>query len=380
MNQDQNNLSSDNQSIQNNESFNQGIDDKQKSANIFDDKRVYKRLKTSLILFCIILLISLSEVVSLIIDHSSWGTLIIILLMILLAPLFFISLGFFFSASYAIKKQKKSGIKIPENVKKTLNTNKIMIPLIVLVLVGGFLSKNIGKNVFINIALNKHLHSTNYKVLKKCSNFNEGGDDYLEVIVGLDNYEYPIYTKFDWNDDSYKDNYDILKRADSYNYQSYVKSMFDNKALSMLILDEGSDDDEDYSESVKWFELKILLTKDYLEDEDVLKNKVKEIYNKYSLEFSDYLISISLYFTDNIKSELKQDYYVVISEYGCHYGYTYDGYIMKDKSYLTIPMRFIFNNLEYYSVDETINNGIGSWYSNLEELEELRGTDIITEY
>jgi len=338
MNQEQNNL-------------NQG-------NNIKTTKKIRKTYITSeisLVLYCFVLWLSLSTMYQYNVNDS--GTVILNFIPLIFfswIPLL-ISLILSFFASNSIKKYQKEGIVIPENLKTIGKINKFQLPLIILVFVLGFSLKNAGDNILINKKLNE-LYDANYKILKKCSTANEGGDNYKEVIIELENFEYPIYTKFDWAYDDYKDNYEILKRTDRLNYQSYIKSIFDNKAISLMNLDEH------YTDSTKSFELNILLTNDYLKDEVVLKNKIKEIYNKYVTQFPDYLIFISLYFTENINDELKQEYYMVIG-YGCH-----NGYNMKDDSSITTPMTITFNNLEYYTIDETIDNDIDFWHYEQERL------------
>jgi len=338
MNQEQNNL-------------NQG-------NNIKTTKKIRKTYITSeisLVLYCFVLWLSLSTMYQYNVNDS--GTVILNFIPLIFfswIPLL-ISLILSFFASNSIKKYQKEGIVIPENLKTIGKINKFQLPLIILVFVLGFSLKNAGENILINKKLNE-LYDANYKILKKCSTANEGGDNYKEVIIELENFEYPIYTKFDWAYDDYKDNYEILKRTDRLNYQSYIKSIFDNKAISLMNLDEH------YTDSTKSFELNILLTNDYLKDEVVLKNKIKEIYNKYVTQFPDYLIFISLYFKKNINNELKQEYYMVIG-YGCH-----NGYNMKDDSSITTPMTITFNNLEYYTIDETIDNDIDFWHYEQERL------------
>jgi len=338
--------------------MNQEQNNLNKCNNIKTTKKIRKTYITSeisLVLYCFVLWLSLSTMYQYNVNDS--GTVILNFIPLIFfswIPLL-ISLILSFFASNSIKKYQKEGIVIPENLKTIGKINKFQLPLIILVFVLGFSLKNAGDNILINKKLNE-LYDANYKILKKCSTANEGGDNYKEVIIELENFEYPIYTKFDWAYDDYKDNYEILKRTDRLNYQSYIKSIFDNKAISLMNLDEH------YTDSTKSFELNILLTNDYLKDEVVLKNKIKEIYNKYVTQFPDYLIFISLYFTENINDELKQEYYMVIG-YGCH-----NGYNMKDDSSITTPMTITFNNLEYYTIDETIDNDIDFWHYEQERL------------
>ena len=367
MNQEQNNLNQDNLHIKNNneinsnqilnnQNFNQGIDTKTTKKI----RKIYIISVISLVIYCIVLLMSLYSMYQYYVHDSGTVILIFVALLFLTWLPLLISLLLSFSASCFIKKYQKKGIVIPKNLKTICNINKFQIPLIILVFVLGFSLKNAGNNILINQKLNE-LYDTNYKILKKCSNVNEGGDNYDEVIIELENFEYPIYTIFDWAYDDYKDNYENLKRADRLNYQSYIKSIFDDKAISLLKLEEEYDDY--YDEIIKYFTLNILLTSDYLKDEGILKTKIKEIYNKYVNQFPDYLISIDLYFTENTNDVLKQDYYMIMYGYGCH-----DGYNMKDGSSITIPMSIIFNNLEYHSVDECIDFGINGWHYEQERL------------
>lgn len=318
-------------------------------------KEAQKLSKIALIIFSIILLISITAIIGYNKDNSGMDILIIIITIFLSIIPFIVSLVLSLVASSTIKKIIKNGIDVPKNIRQMKTKNTIISILIILTFVGGIYLKEIRKNIFINEKLTG-IYNTDYKILKKCHTANEGGDNYDEVIIELENYEYPIYAKFDWEYDEYTDNFERLKRADSFNYQSYIKSILDDKAISILDLEEEYDDY--YDEILKYFDLNILLTNDYLKDEAILKTKIKEIYNKYANQFPDYLITISLYFTENINDTLKQEYYMVMNGRGCH-----NGYNMKDGSSISRPMSIVFNNLEYHSVDETIDFGVDGWHN-----------------
>ena len=88
------------------------------------------------------------------------------------------------------------------------------------------------------------------------------------IVLKLDNFDYPVFSRFDWANDEYEDDYDELKHADSLNYHSYINSIFDDEIISLMNFSN--------EEKNKQITLSILLDIEELNDKNILKDKVKK--------------------------------------------------------------------------------------------------------
>lgn len=268
-------------------------------------KKTFINSVISLIIFSIILLITTFSMIIFYKDDSGAAGWIIIMLIFLTWMPTIVSIVLSYSASSSIKKYKKEGLNIPSKVKILGTINKFQIPIILFVFVIGFVFKDKKYDEFINQKLN-HLYNSDYEIVNKCSRSNEGGDNYEIVVLKLKHFEYPIVSYFDWAHQNYKDNYDELKQADRLNYHSYINSIFDDTVITLM--------DFNNDERYKKVNLNILLTTNYLNNQNDLKLKVKQIINEYVSQFPDYDFSLSIYFTEKIDNTLIQEYYIYMSE------------------------------------------------------------------
>lgn len=210
--------------------------------------------------------------------------------------------------SRSIKLLKRRGTNLPKVYEKIVKTNKTLVILTFIVIGLGFGLKKVVNFVNVHHKLST-LYKNNYKVLQNCTTWNEGGFYYDSVIFKLDDYEYPVVSKFDWADDEYNDNYNELKKADSFDYHNYIDYVFGVETISFMEIHE----DEDY----KLMDLDILLPESYLENKDSLKEKVRNVLKYYSYQFNSYNISFDIYYVNKIDLKNKYDYYLFMSSGTC---------------------------------------------------------------
>lgn len=259
-------------------------------------KKTFKSMVISLIIFLIVLLVTILAMSEFYKDNSGAGGWIIVILIFLTFGPSIAAIVFSSEASSLLKKYKKEGLDIPKKVKILGIINKLQIPLIIFVFVIGFVLKDKKYEEFINQKLNE-LYNSNYEIVNTCKRSNEGGDNYKILVIKLENFEYPIISRFDWQQNNYEDNYDELKQADQLNYHSYINSIFGDVVIALMDFD--NDEKYNYNQR-KQINLSILLTSDYLNNQSELKLKVKQIINKYALQFSNYDFSFNIYFTNEI--------------------------------------------------------------------------------
>lgn len=270
-------------------------------------------LVVSLIIFLIILLITVFSMIEFYKDDSGASPLIIFISAIFSWIPLNISVALSCTSSSSIKKYKKGGFSIPKRIKNLEIVNKFQIPSIILVLVIGFILKENKYNKFIDQKLDE-LYNSSYKVINQCKVSNETGDNYEILMLKLENFNYPIISYFDWENDNYKDNYEELKQAEKLNYRSYVNSIFGEEIISLM---DFSHDDR-YSNKKVY--LNILLPTDYLKNLNILKSKIEQITSKYTTQFLDYDFYFDIYFLEKIDKELLDDYYIFMSkinDYSC---------------------------------------------------------------
>ena len=259
----------------------------------------------SLIIFLIILLATIFAMLEFYKGNSGAdGWIIVFLIFLTFAPMV-VAIVFSSEASSQIKKYRKEGLDIPKKVKTFGLINKLQIPLILFVFIIGFILKDKKYDDFIKQKLNE-LYNSNYEIVNTCRRSNEGGTNYKMLVLKVENFEYPIISRFDWEHDTYDDNYDELIQADRLNYHSFIDSIFGEQIVSLM--------DFDNEERYKQINLNILLTTDYLNNQSDLKSKVKQIINNYTYQFPGYDFSFDIYFTTNIDRKLMLEYYIYMSE------------------------------------------------------------------
>lgn len=278
--------------------------------NINQIKKTFKSMILSLIMFIIALLITIFAMVEFYTENSGAAGLIIVISSFLTLPSLIVSIVFSCNASNSIKKYIKSGFNVPHKVKIFWTINKLQIPLIIFVFIVGLLLKDKKYDNFINQKLNE-LYGTNYEIINTYSRSNESGTNYKLLVLQLENFEYPIISRFDWEANCYEDNYNELIQADNLDYHSYINSVFGNEVISLMYFDNY----ENYNfKQRKQINLNILLSGDYLNNQGDLKLKVKQIINNYTSQFPNYNLSFDIYFSNKIDNTLTKEYYIYISD------------------------------------------------------------------
>lgn len=189
--------------------------------------------------------------------------------------------------------------------------NKFQLPLFISIFVISFIVKtvsiNIKKDIVINQKLNE-IYNSNYKIINHCSAY----PNLENVIFVVENFDYPISSRFNWDNNEYEDNYDELKQASYLNYHSYIDSIFNDDIISLMELSNNEYNNRMY--------LGILLTSDYLNDTQILISKIKQIANQYILYFPNNNFCFQIFFMDKIDKKITQDYYTLMNQYSkCDY-------------------------------------------------------------
>jgi len=237
-------------------------------------------------------------------DSGIGGWLIVLLIFFSWFPLIF-SLILSIIASVSVKKLKKHDIEIPQKTKRLIKINKFHIPILILVFIIGFILKDNKYDTIIDKKLD-NLYNSQYKILDKCSHSNEAGDNYEFVVLELENFDYPVISYFDWANDTYEDNYEELKQADKFNYHSYINSIFNKEEISLMEISN--------SEEYRVVSLSLLINSNYLNNKDFLKSKLRQITNKYVLQFPNYNFSLDVYFSNKIDHALINKYYIMMND------------------------------------------------------------------
>ena len=275
-------------------------------------KKAYVFSILSLILFLIILLLSFICIIKFIIKGGSSGDGWAVQLFIfqIFGPLI-ISILLSNSSSNSIKCHIKNGFIVPKSLKILSTINKFQLPLFISIFVISFVvsgvSKNVKKHAVINQKLNE-IYNSNYKIINHCSAY----PNLEHVTFVVEKFDYPISSRFDWDNNDYEDNYDELKQASYLNYHTYINSIFNDDIISLMELSNKENYDRMY--------LSILLTSDYLNNTGTLISKIKQISNQYILQFPNNSFYFQIFFMDKIDKKIKQDYYILMSEYSsCEY-------------------------------------------------------------
>lgn len=264
----------------------------------------------SLMLFFIVLLLLIFCMIEFYKDDSGAGGWIIILFMFQIGLPLIALVGLSRISSNSIKKHIQEGLNVPKNLKKINTINKFQIPLFIFIFVIGFILKGYKHEYFINSKLNE-LYNSNYEIVNSCKRSNEGGINYKLLVLKLENFEYPIISRFDWAHDNYEDNYDELIRADKLDYHSYINSIFGSNVISLMYFDNEEKYNYKYRKQIN---LNILLSSEYLNNQNALKLKTKKIISKYTSQFPNYDFFFNIYFTNRIDDNLLQEYYIYMSE------------------------------------------------------------------
>ena len=262
----------------------------------------------SLILFLITLLLSFICIIKFIIKGGSSGDGWAVQLFIfqIFVPLS-ISILLHNSSSNSIKNHIKNGFNVPKTLKILNTINKFQLPLFISIFVISFfvsvVSKNTKKDAVINQKLNE-IYNSNYEIINHCSAY----PNLEHVTFVIENFDYPISSRFNWDNNDYEDNYDELKQASYLNYHSYINSIFNDDIISLMELSK--------KESYDMMYLSIVLTSDYLNNTEILISKIKQISNQYILQFPNNSFYFQIFFIDKIDKKIKQDYYILMSQYG----------------------------------------------------------------
>ena len=204
----------------------------------------------------------------------------------------------------SIIRYRKNGSNIPTKIKILGIINTILAPIIILIYSLGSGFKESQNNNIMNEKLNE-LYGSSYEILDTCSYSNTGGDYYMEYLLKISNFEYPIVAHIDLNDNSYSDNYDELLRTKQLNYQSYIDDVFNDKTIALMDLYE--------SDSYKSVELNIIVTSEYLNSKNLLEYNIQQIINKYTAQFPNYDLDFAIYFTKKIDDTKTIDYYTLLN-------------------------------------------------------------------
>ena len=204
-------------------------------------------------------------------------------------------------------KCKKHGVVIQSKTKLLSVINLLYIiltPCFIFLFVFAEQFKTSGHDDIMNQKLNE-LYGSSYEVLDNCSYSNTGGDYYIEYLLKLSDFEYPIIAHLDLNDYFYDDNYDELNNTKHLNYQSYLDNVFNDKTIALMNLNE--------SDTYKRISLNILMTNDKLNNKSLLKYNIEQVINKYTNQFQNYNFNLSIYFTRKIDESKVNDYYVLLN-------------------------------------------------------------------
>lgn len=124
-------------------------------------------------------------------------------------------------------------------------------------------------------------------------------DNVTRWLIKLPDFEYPIQAEYNSQKSSYNDNYDELNSVKQLNYQKYIDDVFDDNTVALMDLDY----------EYKYLNLKIFISKDKLENKDLLKDNFEKIINEYRDKFQDYHFCLYVYFIDEIDISKKDEYY-----------------------------------------------------------------------
>lgn len=208
----------------------------------------------------------------------------------------------------SLSKCKKYGVVIQSKTKLLSIINLLYIiftPCFIFLFVFAEQFKTSENDDIMNQKLNE-LYGSSYEIVDTCSYSNTAGDYYIEYLLKLSDFEYPIIAHLDLNDNSYEDNYDELNKTKQLNYQSYIDSVFNDKTIALMNLYE--------SDSYKSINLNILMTNEKLNNKSLLKYNVEQVINKYTNQFQNYNFNLAIYFTEKIDNAKKDDYYKLLIE------------------------------------------------------------------
>lgn len=259
----------------------------------------------SLILFLIIMIINIFFMRLYINEPNGMAGLFLFFSMLLTGLPFFVLIILSIINLVSIIKHKKNGINIPTKIKILGIINILFIPTIILFFTFGGNSKENQHNDLMSKKLDE-IYGESYEILDTCSYSNTGGDYYMEALLNLSGFEYPVIAHLDLNDNSYSDNYNDLLRTKNLNYQSHIDTIFNEETLAWMIID----DNNNYDDVV---DLNIIINKKHLNDQNILKNNIKQISNKYMSQFPNYNFNLSIYFTRKIDKSKINDYYVLLN-------------------------------------------------------------------
>jgi len=214
----------------------------------------------------------------------------------------------------SVTKLKKRGIIISKKMKIMNIINVLFIPFIFVFCFFGWNTKEIRHKLLIKQKLDE-IYGSSYKILNTCSfSLFSTGDYYLEALIDLNNFEYPVIAHLDLYDMVYSDNYNNLLRMKQLNYQSYINSLFNDKTIALMSIKE----DYEFSYVRKSVDLNIIMNKKNLNNKYLLRYNLRQLLNKYMSEFPDYYFDLKIYFTDEIdNSNINEYYYLLIPESFC---------------------------------------------------------------
>lgn len=274
------------------------------NVNVDYFKKFKNLFKISIILFLVILMIDLIFIKLYASEQNGMDGLVLFLCMIITGIPLLVLITLSIINIVLIITNRIKGISIPTNIKILGIINIFLVPCIIgIFLLGCGIKKGQNDNIMTE-KLNE-LYGNSYTIIDSDEYSNTGGYYYIEYLLKLSNFEYPIVAHIDLNDNSYKDNYDELLKTKQLNYQTYIDNIFRDKTIALMDLYE--------SDTYKSVKLNILMTREHLKDKNLLKQNIQQVINKYINYFCDYDLSLSIYFTEKIDDTKIDDYFTLLT-------------------------------------------------------------------